>query len=100
MSTTIRRSIGGFEVVKRQDFMVKRFALLAIRLLVSVNLLYAVFFKFAGVPGSVTPVHADVASGPRIGTSAGIPARHSYPFSPDSRERQANIHSYPLRPVH
>ena len=33
----------------------KRLALLAIRLLVSVNLLYAaVFLKFAGVPGSVT----------------------------------------------
>jgi chromate transport protein ChrA len=33
----------------------KRFALLAIRLLVSVNLLYAaIFLKFAGVPGSVT----------------------------------------------
>src|ERR1700689_2572622 len=32
----------------------KRFALLAIRLLVSVNLLYAaIFLKFAGVPGSV-----------------------------------------------
>jgi chromate transport protein ChrA len=34
--------------------MSKRFALLAIRLLVSVNLLYAaIFLKFAGVPGSV-----------------------------------------------
>ena len=33
----------------------KRLALLAIRLLVSVNLLYAaVFLKFAGVPDSVT----------------------------------------------
>ena len=32
----------------------KRFALLAIRLFVSVNLLYAaIFLKFAGVPGSV-----------------------------------------------
>jgi hypothetical protein len=32
----------------------KRLALLAIRLLVSVNLLYAaIFLKFAGVPGSV-----------------------------------------------
>ena len=37
-----------------QDFMGKRVALLAIRLLVSVNLLYAaIFLKFAGVPGSV-----------------------------------------------
>src|ERR1700680_1214452 len=35
-------------------FMSKRFALLAIRLSVSVNLLYAaIFLKFAGVPGSV-----------------------------------------------
>jgi chromate transport protein ChrA len=33
----------------------KRFALLAIRLLVSVNLLYgAILLKFAGVPGAVT----------------------------------------------
>ena len=33
----------------------KRLALLAIRLLVSVNLLYAaIFLKFAGVPDSVT----------------------------------------------
>jgi hypothetical protein len=33
----------------------KRLALLAIRVLVSVNLLYAaIFLKFAGVPGSVT----------------------------------------------
>jgi hypothetical protein len=37
-----------------RDFMSKRFALLAIRLFVSVNLLYAaIFLKFAGVPGSV-----------------------------------------------
>jgi len=36
-------------------FMGKRLALLAIRLLVSVNLLYAaIFLKFAGVPDSVT----------------------------------------------
>src|ERR1700759_5347051 len=35
--------------------MSKRFALMAIRLLVSVNLLYAaIFLKFAGVPDSVT----------------------------------------------
>jgi hypothetical protein len=41
-------------VVKGQDFMNKRLALLAIRLLVSVNLLYAaIFLKFAGVAGSV-----------------------------------------------
>jgi hypothetical protein len=36
------------------DFMGKRLALLAIRILVSVNLLHAaIFLKFAGVPGSV-----------------------------------------------
>src|SRR6202007_809466 len=39
---------------RKQDFMGKRLALLAIRLLLSVNLLYAaIFLKFAGVPGSV-----------------------------------------------
>jgi hypothetical protein len=39
---------------KGQDFMGKRFALLAIRLLLSVNLLYAaIFLKFAAVPDSV-----------------------------------------------
>jgi chromate transport protein ChrA len=38
-----------------QDFVGKRLALLAIRLLVSLNLLYAaIFLKFAGVPDSVT----------------------------------------------
>jgi hypothetical protein len=38
-----------------KDFMGKRLALLAIRLLVSVNLLYAaIFLKFAGAPGSVS----------------------------------------------
>jgi uncharacterized membrane protein YphA (DoxX/SURF4 family) len=48
------RSIGRFEVAKGQDSMDKRIALLTIRLLVSVNLLYAaIFLKFAGVPGSV-----------------------------------------------
>jgi hypothetical protein len=41
-------------MVKGQDFMGKRFVLLAIRVLVSVNLLYAaIFLKFAGTPGSV-----------------------------------------------
>jgi chromate transport protein ChrA len=48
------RSIAWFEVVKEESFMGKRFALPAIRLLVSVNLLYAaIFMKFAGVPGAV-----------------------------------------------
>jgi chromate transport protein ChrA len=37
-----------------QDFMGKRFGLLTIRLLVSLNLLYAaIFLKFAGMPASV-----------------------------------------------
>jgi hypothetical protein len=39
---------------KEQDFMGKRFALVSIRLMVSVNLLYvAIFAKFAGTPQSV-----------------------------------------------
>jgi len=54
--------MGRLEVVKAQDFtgdlmedcMDKKLALLAIRLLASVNLLYAaIFLKFAGAPGSV-----------------------------------------------
>src|SRR5882762_1837363 len=54
MSTTIREALAGSRWSRRQDFMRKRLALLAIRLLVSVNLLYAaIFLKFAGVPGSV-----------------------------------------------
>src|SRR5260370_39753931 len=48
------RSIGGSRSSRRQDCMSKRHALLAIRLLVSVNLLYAaIFAKFAGMPQSV-----------------------------------------------
>src|SRR6266478_2460067 len=55
MITTIRKAMAGSQWSRRQDFMDKRLALLAIRLLVSVNLLYAaIFLKFAGVPGSVT----------------------------------------------
>jgi len=55
VSTAIREALAGSEWSRRQDFMDKRLALLAIRLLVSVNLLYAaIFLKFAGVPGSVT----------------------------------------------
>ena len=54
MSTTIREALAGSRWSRGQDFMGKRLALLAIRLLVSVNLLYAaIFLKFAGVPGSV-----------------------------------------------
>jgi chromate transport protein ChrA len=54
MSTTIREGSAVSRLSKGQDFVSKRFALLAIRLLVSVNLLYAaIFLKFAGVPGSV-----------------------------------------------
>src|ERR1700687_2295627 len=53
MSTTIREALAGSRWSRRQDFMGKRLALLAIRLLVSVNLLYAgIFLKFAGAPGS------------------------------------------------
>src|SRR5882672_612991 len=54
MSTTIRDALADSRRSREQDFRGKRLALLAIRLLVSVNLLYAaVFLKFAGVPGSV-----------------------------------------------
>src|SRR5229473_2855509 len=55
MSTAIREALAGSVWSRRQDSMDKRLALLAIRLLVSVNLLYAaIFLKFAGVAGSVT----------------------------------------------
>src|SRR6476620_2942030 len=55
MSTTIHETLAGSRRSRRQDFIGKRLALLAIRLLVSVNLLYAaIFLKFAGVAGSVT----------------------------------------------
>src|SRR5260221_8812499 len=55
MSTTIREALAGSRWSRGQDFMGKRLALLAIRLLVSVNILYAaIFLKFAGVPDSVT----------------------------------------------
>jgi chromate transport protein ChrA len=55
MSTTIREALAGSRWSRGQDFMGKRLALLAIRLLASVNLLYAaIFLKFAGVPDSVT----------------------------------------------
>ena len=54
MSTTIREPSAGPRPPREQEFMGKRPALLAIRLLVSVNLLYgAVFLKFAAVPGAV-----------------------------------------------
>src|ERR1700681_2862425 len=54
MSTTSREPLAGSKRSRRRDFMVNRLALLAIRMLVSVNLLYAaIFLKFAGVPGSV-----------------------------------------------
>ena len=53
MSTTSREALTGSK--RSRIFMVNRLALLAIRMLVSVNLLYAaIFLKFAGVPGSVT----------------------------------------------
>ena len=54
MSTTIREALAGSSWSREQDFMGKRLALLVIRLLVSVNLLYAaIFLKFAAVPDSV-----------------------------------------------
>src|SRR5246500_3567038 len=55
MSITTREALAGSRSSRGQEIMGKRLALLAIRLLVSVNLLYAaIFLKFAGVPGSVT----------------------------------------------
>jgi hypothetical protein len=55
MSTTIREALAASGWSRGQNFMGKRLALLAIRVLVSVNLLYAaIFLKFAGVPDSVT----------------------------------------------
>ena len=55
MSTSIREALAGSRWSRAQDSMGKRLALLAIRVLVSANLLYAaIFLKFAGVPGSVT----------------------------------------------
>jgi uncharacterized membrane protein YphA (DoxX/SURF4 family) len=54
MSTTIREALIGSRRSGEQDFVGKRPALLAIRLLVSANLLYAaIFLKFAAVPASV-----------------------------------------------
>src|SRR5437016_13245095 len=54
MSSTPREALAGSRRSRTQEFMGKRLALLAIRLSVSVNLLYAaIFLKFAGVPGSV-----------------------------------------------
>ena len=51
MSTTIREALAGSRWSRVHDFMGKKLALLAIRLLVSVNLLYAaILLKFAGVP--------------------------------------------------
>jgi putative oxidoreductase len=54
MRTTTREASASSRLVKGQDSMDKKLVLLAIRLLVSANLLYAaIFLKFAGVPGSV-----------------------------------------------
>jgi hypothetical protein len=54
MSTTTREALASSRLVKGQDSRGKKPVLLAIRLLVSANLLYAaIFLKFAGVPGSV-----------------------------------------------
>jgi uncharacterized membrane protein YphA (DoxX/SURF4 family) len=54
MNTPIREALFGSRRWRGQDVMGRRIALLAIRMLVSVNLLYAaIFLKFAGVPGSV-----------------------------------------------
>jgi hypothetical protein len=54
MSTNIRETLAGSRRSRVQVFAGTRLAQVAIRLLVSVNLLYAaIFLKFVGVPGSV-----------------------------------------------
>src|SRR5258706_4087387 len=54
MSITLREALAGSERSRRQDSMGRRLVVRAIRLLVSVNLLYAaIFLKFAAVPDSV-----------------------------------------------
>jgi chromate transport protein ChrA len=54
MTTTTREALAGSRWSKGQDLMSKRLALLAIRMFVSANLLYAaIFLKFVGVPGAV-----------------------------------------------
>ena len=54
MSTSSREASAGSRSKRGQETMGRRLGLLAIRLLVSVNLLYAaIFLKFAGAPGSV-----------------------------------------------
>src|ERR1700674_269837 len=54
MSTRILEALDSSTYAGRKDFKGKRFALVAIRLMVSVNLLYAaIFAKFAGIPQSV-----------------------------------------------
>src|SRR6202049_2723146 len=54
MSTSSREASAGSRSKRGQEIMGRKIALLAIRLLVSVNLLYAaIFLKFAGAPGSV-----------------------------------------------
>ena len=54
MSTATREALAGSRWSRGQDFMGKRFALVAIRLFVSVNLLYAAIFpSLQGYPDSV-----------------------------------------------
>src|SRR6202030_138072 len=54
MSPSSREASAGSRSKRGQEIMGRRLALVAIRLLVSVNLLYAaIFLKFAGAPGSV-----------------------------------------------
>src|SRR4029077_19998595 len=55
ISATLRETFAGSRRSRGQEFVSKRLVLAAIRVFVSVNLLYAaIFLKFAGVPGSVT----------------------------------------------
>ena len=72
---------------------------MAIRLLVSVNLLYAaVFAKFAGVPQRVAQFTADVASGPQVGVSARISADAVKQFGPVRRNSEFRDPAFPVYP--
>jgi len=68
MSTTIREALACSKWSRGQDFMGKRLALLAIRLLVSMNLRMPPSFSSLQRCQIRWPVHADVASGPRLVT--------------------------------
>ena len=95
MSTTTREALAGSKSSRELDYMVKKFALLAIRLFVSVNLLYAaIFAKFARVPRSVAlfaqmsqAVHG-LISQPIFRLGSGVFRNHGGSSVPDSEDSQ------------